>query len=103
LTTINGDGGWVGQAWVFAKLNLGTWQNSYPNARTAQLPAESLTDKIYGPQSTMQYGAYQYEPVWWRDTYNPPGYTICTAATFENKPGYYSTAWPAPNIAPPLP
>ncbi|MBV9205381.1 MAG: hypothetical protein JO037_08235 [Actinobacteria bacterium] len=103
LTTINGDGGWVGQAWVFAKLNLNTWQNSYPNARTAQLPAESLTDKIYGPQSTGQYGAYQYEPVWWRDTYNPPGYTICTGATFENKPGYYSTAWSAPNIAPPLP
>ena len=99
LTSINGDGGWVGQAWVFAKLNLAIWQNPYPNPRTAQLPPTSLTDKIYGPQSTGEDGAYQYEPVWWRDTYNPPGHTICTAALTPA----YSTAYPPPNIAPPPP
>ena len=99
LTTINSNGEWVGQAWVFAKLDLRRWQDPYPNGRSAQLPSESLTDMIYVPQSTGTYGAYQYESVWWRDTYNPPGYTICTSATT----GAYSTAYPAPRIGPPAP
>ena len=67
-----------------------------PERTHGAVPATSLTDKIYGPQSTGTYGAYQYEPVWWRDTYNPPGYTICTAGLTPA----YSTAYLPPAYRP---
>ena len=103
ITTITGDGGRVDQAWVLAKLNLAAWRSGSLVVRSAQLPTSSVTDKIYVPQSTGEDGAYQYEPGWWRDTYNPPSHSICSAWNGSASGLVPSTAYAPPNIAPPLP
>ena len=92
----------VDQVWLFA--NLPTWANDLEPAAT--LPGTSLTDKIYGPQSTDDQGAYQYGPSWWRSTYNPPGHVACNKS--NPSPPYPAGAlWsgydPPPSIKPPLP
>ena len=104
LTTLDNNGG-VYQAWVFAQLN----GNATPVKTTAPwsttLPAPDLTHYIYGKDSTNgDNGAYQFAPVWWRDTYNPPSYTQCYRVASGNSSfNYNSTAYPPPNIPRPLP
>lgn len=62
-----------------------------------------LTHYIYGADSTnLSYGAYQFAPVWWRNTYNPPSYTQCYRSSGSGI-NYNSTAYPPPNIPPPQP
>ena len=94
ITTLASDAGAVNQVWTFANLDLNQWSPAgKANTHTAQLPTSALTDNIYGPQATGSNGAFQFAPVWWRDTYNPPGHTAC--GTFG------STAWAPPSITPP--
>lgn len=116
-TSIDGNGGTVYQVWTFANPNLGVWSPSNLSSnRSASMPNTSLTDYIYGPYATghaqngtWYYGAYQYSlgapqysPVWWRDTYNPPGYLQC-AALGESTPVADYAAQPAQMIAAPPP
>jgi hypothetical protein len=103
ITTLAGDGGRVDQSWVLAKLNLGDWAPASLVVRRAQLPTTSLTDKIYGTQAAGPNGAFQYEPVWWRDTYNPPSHTICSAWNGSASGLDPSTAFAPPNIVAPPP
>ena len=100
-TSIAANGTGINQVWTFAKLG-GAWNSNTLSPRSAEVPDTSLTDYIYGPYATghsqngtWQYGAYQYGPVWWRDTYNPPGHTVCSSSS--------SGAYPPPNITSPLP
>jgi hypothetical protein len=100
-TSIAANGAGVNQVWTFAKLS-GAWNLNVLSARSAEVAGTSLTDYIYGPYAaghsqngTWHYGAYQYGPVWWRDTYNPPGHTVCGAQN--------SGAYPPPNITSPPP
>ncbi len=103
--------------WTFANLNLNIWSPSNLSSnRTASLPNTSLTDYIYGPYATghsqngtWYYGAYQYSlgesqysPVWWRDTYNPPGYVQCAAPGDSVLAADYA-AQPAQHVSPPPP
>jgi hypothetical protein len=105
VTSIAGDGSAVDRVWLFTNLDLGLWSANNASPRQAQVPTESLTDLIYGPYATtghtkkgiFYYGAYQYEPVWWRDTYNPPAHVICAPASTDAT----SVAYPPPRIAPP--
>ena len=93
-TTIDGAGHAVDQVWTFATLS--GWSGT--GKRIATVPATSLTGSIYGPGSqNVQSGAFQYGPDWWRDTYNPPGHTICLSS------GFLSSAFPPPNAGQPLP
>lgn len=108
LTSIAGDGSTVDQAWVLAHLNLSQWVAGSGANRTAQMPPATLTDYIYGPYATGHtqsnieyYGAYQYAPQWWRDTYNPPSHTVC-GSTSGNK-AFLSLAFGPPNITAPPP
>jgi hypothetical protein len=66
------------------------------------LPGTSLTDDIYGLDSTGSSGAFQYAPDWWRTTYNPPGGVICR---YQDGFAESGESWHAPisNIPPPLP
>ncbi len=68
------NGGRVGQASTFAKLDRNSWEPySGSGTRTATFPTSDLTQYIYGKDSAdPNTGAYQFAPVWWRDTYNPP-------------------------------
>jgi hypothetical protein len=105
LTTIASDGGWVGQAWVLARIDPSSWsgaanagshQAQLPTNPSTNPPTYPFTDYIYGQFATghgLQYGAYQYQRVWWRNTYNPPGWTFCTGIPTIN-----SFALPPPNI-----
>ncbi len=111
----------VDEVWLFANLDLNVWSSTQhlQDTRTAQLPSATvvagvqrvLSDNIYGPTST-EYdpansvvGAYQYEPVWWRNTYNPPAHTICKSAPLGEiyQPSQVSVAYPPPNLMQPLP
>lgn len=56
------------------------------SALSGGLGSFGVSDYIYGPYATghsqsgtFYYGAYQYAPVWWRDTFNPPGFVQCTS------------------------
>jgi hypothetical protein len=99
-TSITSSGQETDQVWTFAKLV--TWY--YFSAADASLPSTSLTDKIYGPQSTGSDGAFQYGPTWWRDTYNPPGHVTCQYVTGStNVKDTISQNYPPPDITPPLP
>ena len=65
-------------------------------------PTASLTDNIYGPQSTGSSGAYQYEPSWWRSTFNPPGHVTCNQYNSElDVNTLWSNHYPPPSIPPP--
>jgi hypothetical protein len=105
ITTFATDGGAVDQAWVFAQLNPGTWADHGGSARTATPPTTDLTHYIYGADSSnADHGAYQFAPVWWRNTYNPPSHTICWRLPPNSSPeNYWSTQYPPPNIPPPPP
>jgi hypothetical protein len=109
------DGSPVNQVWTFAKLDLNSWGNAGNNysPRNATLPAvspqtgtASQTNYIYGQyakghedeKGVYHFGAYQYEPVWWRDTYNPPSFAVCSSGPTLN-----SWASIPPPISPPLP
>ncbi len=112
ITSIAGDGGAVDQVWTFATLN-GHWnQSDASGTRGATLPSTPLTDYIYGPYATghsqngtWYYGAYQYAPVWWRDTYNPPGFVNCQSFydIYGTQLGISWAAQPAQQVAPPPP
>jgi hypothetical protein len=106
-SSIASDGSPVNQVWTFAKLDLNSWGNASNNysARNASLPSASQTDYIYGQYATghsvngiYHFGAYQYAPVWWRDTYNPPGFAVCSSGPTLN-----SWASNPPAISRPLP
>jgi hypothetical protein len=107
ITSIAGNGGAVDQVWTFATLN-GHWINYDTGTRGATLPPTSQTDYIYGPYATghsqngtWYFGAYQYAPVWWRDTYDPPGFVVCNS---EGRSGNFSwAAQPGQQVAPPPP
>ena len=116
-TSIDGNGGTVYQVWTFATLNLGIWSPSnLSENRSASLPTASQTDYIYGQYATghsqngtWYYGAYQYSlgqtaysPVWWRDTYNPPGFVSCVAQG-QSAPVVDYAVQPGQMIAPPPP
>ena len=106
-TSIAGNGGAVDQVWTFANLNSHWSLADFNGTRGATLPAKSLTDYIYGPYATghsqsgtFYYGAYQYAPVWWRDTFNPPGFVLCTSMSNQVY-GVSYAAIPAQLFAPP--
>jgi hypothetical protein len=102
--------------WTFASVDLGSWRPDNLNKLPLpSLPTQSLTDYIYGPYATghsqngtWYYGAYQYSlggtqysPVWWRNTYNPPGFVYCTGtggssqvADYAVQPGQMISAPP---------
>jgi hypothetical protein len=116
-TSIDGSGGTVDEVWTFADLNFGVWSPANLSSnRTASMPTTSLTDYIYGPYATghsqsgtWYYGGYQYSlgypqysPVWWRDTYNPPGYVQC-AAVGESSPVADYASQPGQQISSPPP
>lgn len=83
------DGGVTrGDVWTFANIKQG---QTHP-----QMPTASLTDDIYGDDSTGPEGAHQYAPAWWRATYNPPGAIACEDV-------YLTYVYPAPDIPLPLP
>ena len=104
LTSLDNNGG-VYQAWAFSRVN----NNDTPVYTTAgwgvTVPSTDLTHYIYGANSTDgDYGAYQFAPVWWRNTYNPPSYTQCYGIpSGDSGYNYNSTAYPPPNIPPPPP
>jgi hypothetical protein len=99
------------QVWTFAN----TSGFRYNQAPSASMPNSTVTDYIYGEHATTaatasngwESGAYQYEPSWWRSTYNPPSHTICNKSnpTPSNPQSDWSTAYGSPpnNITPPLP
>jgi hypothetical protein len=116
LTTQQPNGSVIDQAWVFARLNnnatpvhtTAPWSATLPPSYPPppQPPsAPDMTYYIYGAGSTdLSNGAYQFAPVWWRDTYNPPSYTQCYRVANGNSSfNYNSTAYPPPNIPPPRP
>jgi hypothetical protein len=102
VTGINSSGAETDQVWTFAK-DLTGWDNTH--VPKATLPGTSLTDDIYGPDSTNpSVGAFEYRASWWRSTFNPPGHTTCSQEEgFPYPPSPWSTAWQPPNIPPPLP
>ena len=72
----------VDEAWTFANLTPANWSpyNDGSGPRTAQLPdaKTDLTHYIYGKDSAdPNNGAYEFGPIWWRNTYNPPSHTLC--------------------------
>ena len=108
------NGARVDQAWTFAKLDAANWEpysGSGPRTATPPPPgAVPPTDKnpppltyyIYGARSTdTDNGAYQFAPVWWRDTYNPPAHTLCVKT--PGSADYWSTQYDPPNIPAPPP
>jgi hypothetical protein len=98
------DGSAVDQAWVFAQLNSGTWADHGGGARTATLPTTDLTRYIYGADSTTSdHGAYQFAPVWWWDTYNPPSRAFCWRHPSNQSQAYYSIQYAPLNIPAPPP
>lgn len=103
ITTLAGNGGRVDQAWVMAKIHLPDWAPAGLVVRRAQLPPASLTGKIYGAQAAGNQGAFQYGPVWWRNTYNPPSHTICSAWNGSASGLDPSTAFAPPDIVAPPP
>ena len=117
ITTFNTDGSPVYQAWVFAQLDPGNWASGGGGHRSAKLPATyppppkplpapppDLTYYLYGAGSTdSSHGAYQFAPVWWRDTYNPPSHTLCWQHPSNQSQNYYSTQYPPPDIPAPPP
>ncbi len=94
------DGARVDQAWTFAQLDPDNWvPYSGSGARTATLPTMDLTHYIYGKDSAdPNNGAYQFAPVWWRDTYNPPSHTLCVRTPGDSN--YWSTQYSPPNVTP---
>jgi hypothetical protein len=103
LTTQQPDGGAVDQAWLFAQLNNNATPVYMAAPWNTTLPTPDLTHYIYGADSTnLSYGAYQFAPVWWRNTYNPPSYTQCYRSSGSGI-NYNSTGYPPPNIPPPQP
>jgi hypothetical protein len=105
VTTQNPDGGVVNQAWVFAQLNPAEWADHGGGVRGGTLPNTDLTHYIYGADSTTgDHGAYQFAPVWWRNTYNPPSHTLCwRLPDGSSSQNFYSTQYPPPNIPLPAP
>ena len=105
ITSIATDGSAVDQVWTFGKLNNSEWGGpTGGSSKTVQMPSTSETDYIYGPYATghsqggtYYYGAYQYGPEWWRNTYNPPGHTVCSIA-----PGH-SFQYAPPTVSAPPP
>jgi hypothetical protein len=60
-------------------------------------PTTDLTHYIYGKDSAdSDNGAYEFGPVWWRDTYNPPGHTLCVKS--PGSANYWSTQYSPSNI-----
>lgn len=98
-TSFSTGGQQTDQAWVIASLP--EWSTHSAQVIT---PTASLTDNIYGPQSTGSSGAYQYEPSWWRSTFNPPGHVTCNQYNSElDVNTLWSNHYPPPSIPPPLP
>lgn len=105
ITSIATDGSAVDQVWTFGKLNSSQWGGPTGGSdKTVQMPSASETDYIYGPYATghsqngtYYYGAYQYGPEWWRNTYNAPGHTVCSIA-----PGH-SFQYAPPSVSAPPP
>jgi hypothetical protein len=88
--------------WTLAQLVDFPWT---PNRDAyATMPSTSVTDFIYGKDSTGASGAFAYAPAWWRSTFNAPGHVSC---------GYGSGSLPVdevwsqhyepPVVTPPLP
>lgn len=92
----------IDEVWTFAKIDH-PWSKG--QAAYADMPTDSLTDNIYGPQSTSAAtGAFQYGPSWWRSTYNPPGHATCGKGTSDMDVNQvWSQNYPPPDIRPPLP
>lgn len=100
-TSFSGSGTQTNQVWTFANLDppWGTFNDAW-----ASLPSTSITDKIYGKQSTGPDGAYQYGPSWWRATYNPPGHVTCQRGESSMDVNQvWSQHYPPPQIPQPLP
>ena len=101
LTNLN-NGAPTFQVWTFAN----TSGFRYNQAPSAAMPNGTVTDYIYGEHATTaatasngwESGAYQYEPSWWRSTYNPPSHTICNRSNPNpnNPQTDWSTAYGSP-------
>jgi len=100
LLEVSSSGEPVDEVWTFATTPL-PW-SLHDVAVT--LPTGSVTDNIYGSTSTGPNGAYQYEPAWWRDTYDPPSHTTCQKGEGSMSVSEsWSQAFAPPDITAPLP